>query len=150
VQLHQPDILDAIAAMDARLIVVSFAPLAEFQEWVPYFRERFLERFYKDNNLEMRPDIFARTRFVADPDLEAYHSYGLGRLSPWAAYGLKITWHYMRFIAQGKPLRIPKQSTLQRGGDFVISRDGKITLSLIGKDQSERPSINDVLAALRM
>lgn len=148
-QLHQPDRLDAIAGIDARLIVVSFAPLDEFREWVPYFRKTFLERFYKDNRLEMRHDIFARTRFVADPNLEAYHAYGLGRLSPWAAYGPKIVWRYLQFISQGKPLQIPKQSTLQRGGDFVIGRDGRITLSLIGKDQSERPSINDILASLQ-
>lgn len=149
-QLHQPHILDALAAIDARLIVVSFAPLAELQEWVPYFRERFLEHFYKENNLKMRPNIFARTSFVADPGLEAYHSYGLGHLSPWEAYGPRIVWLYMRFISQGKPLRIPKQSTLQRGGDFVIGRSGKITLSLIGRDQSERPGTDDILAALRM
>jgi len=98
VQLHQPHILDSLAALDARLLVVSFAPLSEFRDWVPYFRKTFLERFYKDNNLEMRSDIFARTRFVADPGLDAYHAYGLGRLSAWAAYGPKIVWPYLKFI----------------------------------------------------
>lgn len=148
-QLHRPDILDAIAAIDARLIAVSFAPLIELQEWVPYFHKTFLERFYKDNNLEMRQDIFARTLFLADPNLEAYRAYGLGHLSPWAAYGPRIIWPYLRFIFQGKPLRMPKQSTLQRGGDFVVGRDTRLALSLVGRDQSERPSVGDILAALQ-
>lgn len=148
-QLHRPEILNEIEAIDARLLVVSFAPVEELREWVPYFKKTFLERFYKDNDLEMRPDIFARTSFLADPGLEAYRAYGLGRLSAWAAYGPNIVWSYLRFIAQGKPLRVPKQSTLQRGGDFVIGRDAMIKLSHIGRDQSERPHIEEVLASLR-
>lgn len=147
-QLHRPDIQSQIAALDAQILVVSFAPLAELSDWVPFFRRHFVERYYKENHLNPPKTVFARTRFLADPKLEVYHAYGMGRHSPWTAYGPKIAWRYLRFIAQGKPLRLPKQDTLQKGGDFVVGRDSRLTLAHVGGDQSDRPSVEDILVAL--
>jgi hypothetical protein len=44
---------------------------------------------------------------------------------------------------------MPNGDTLQKGGDFVVNRRGQVTLSHIGRDQSDRPKITDVLAALK-
>ncbi len=149
-QLHLPEIQHRFAAINAQILVVSFAPIEELSQWVPYFRKSFLERYFKVHNLELLSECFSRTRFLSDTELQAYHAYGLGRFSPWRAYGPKIIRQYMRFIFQGKPLRIPNGDTLQKGGDFVVNREGRITLSHIGADQSERPAVSDILAALRL
>ncbi len=148
-QLHQPATLAEIASLDARLLVVSFAALAEFADWVGYFQKYFLHPSYKDRQLDIRPDVLSRTQFVADPALAVYHAYGMGRYSRWKAYGPSIVRQYLKFLFQGKPLRLPAQDTLQRGGDFVVGHDGRLTLSHVGTDQSERPSVAEVLAALQ-
>ncbi|CAA9580470.1 MAG: hypothetical protein AVDCRST_MAG88-3259 [uncultured Thermomicrobiales bacterium] len=147
-QLHQPAPLDEIAALDARVVVVSFAPLSRLVRWVPHFREHFLVPSYE--GLGMSPaDPFARTRFVADPLLAAYHAYGLGRNSALRVYGPGILLQYARWALGGKSIKKPQEDPLQRGGDFVIGRDGHVTLAFVGRDQSERPAVTDLLAALR-
>jgi hypothetical protein len=148
VQLHRPETLDSFRAADARLIVVSFSSLEALKEWVPYFRRAFLERDYTDHNLSLPDTVFSRTEFVADPQLWAYHAYGLGRHSVLEAYGPRIVRQYLRWMVEGKPIRMTRQDTLQRGGDFVVGRDGRLRLSQVGRDQSERPRIREVLDAL--
>lgn len=154
-QLHRPDILETYAALEARLVVLSFASLDRFREWVPAFQVEFLEPFYKEIAQPARKkvgrvdDPFARTHFVADATLSVYHDFGLGRNSAFKVYGAKILWQYAIWAAQGKPIKKSGGDTLQRGGDFVVGRDGRLTLSHVGEDQSDRPSIEAVLAALR-
>lgn len=138
-----------IAHIDARLAVVSFAPLDRLREWVPYFQEHLLEPSYRQSNLSLPPDIFSRTRFVSDATLDVYHAYGMGRNSPLKVYGPRIIWQYFRWGLEGKPIRKPFQDTLQRGGDFVVGRDGLLTLAHVGRDQADRPSIAEILTALK-
>ncbi len=146
-QLHQPDALNRLAALDARLLVVSFADLSRLTHWVPYFRRRFLDPAYAERGVAPPADALARTRFLADPDRAAYHAYGLGRNSILRVYGPHILWQYVTWALRGKPIGI-RDDTLQRGGDFVVGRDGRLTLSHTGRDQSERPSPDAILAAL--
>jgi hypothetical protein len=148
VQLHQPDFLETLVRLDASLFVFSFAPLDRFQNWVEYFREHFLNPYYRRYNIQLPADPFLRTRFLADPDLSVYHSYGLGRNSPLRVYGPRIAWQYFKWGLVGLPLKRPKEDTLQRGGDFVVGRDGRLTLCHIGRDQADRPSVAEILAAL--
>ena len=148
-QLHRPEVLESYTALAAGLIVLSFAPLERLQKWVPDFRADFLEPYYKKVAGRPADDPFARTRFVADPALSVYHAYGLGRNSAFKVYGAKIIWQYAVWAAQGKPIKKSGEDTLQRGGDFVVGRDGRLTLSHVGDDQSERPSIEAVLAAIK-
>jgi hypothetical protein len=148
VQLHQPDVLSQLAALDAQLVIVSFAAVERLQRWVPYFRRRFLEPAYVARGLAVAVDPFARTRFLADPIRAAYHAYGLGRNSVWRVYGPRILAQYARWGLQGKPIRV-YQDTLQRGGNFVIGPSGRLMLAHTGRDQAERPSVAAILAALR-
>jgi hypothetical protein len=148
VQLLHPLVQSELAKQEAELLVVSFAPRQQLSDWLPFFEKHFLERYFREQQLQPPDNYFSRTRFVSDPRLQAYQAYGLGRHSPWKAYGPKIVRQYLRFIAQGKPLRMPNGDTLQKGGDFVVNRQGRLTLSHIGLDQSERPKVSDVLAAL--
>lgn len=147
-QLHTPQIQQKIVELDARIVVVSFAPLDELRKWVPFFQKNFVEPFYDEEHLERPTDFFPRTRFVADPSLAVYHAYGLGRNSVWRVYGWRIVRAYFQMISRGRPILKPRADTLQRGGDFVINREGKLTLAHVGRDQVDRPSIEDVMAAL--
>jgi hypothetical protein len=148
-QLHRPGPQREIAALGAQLLVVSFAPLAEVTEWVTFFRTHYVGRYYKEHDLELPEGIFQHTRFLADPERRTYHAYGLGRHSIWKAYGPKIVWIYLKFIANRRPLRMPGADTLQKGGDFVVNREMRLTLAHIGRDQSDRPECEAILAALR-
>ncbi|HET9528943.1 MAG TPA: hypothetical protein VFQ92_01225 [Blastocatellia bacterium] len=147
-QLHRPQALDRFREANARLLVVSFAPLAELKEWVPYFQQRFLERDHERYEVQVTEPLLSRTRFLSDPELAAYHAYGMGRHSVFEAYGPRIIRQYLRWIVEGKPLRMTRQDTLQRGGDFVVGSDGRLTLSQVGRDQAERPQVSEILDAL--
>ena len=137
-QLHQPAALDEFERLGAGLLVVSFAEPEYLRGWVPWWRETFL----KDRE---RP---ARTRFLADPQKTVYAAYGLGRHSARAVYSPRILLQYARWAAQGKPIRNTREDKLQRGGDFVVGADGCLRLSHTGRDQSDRPPVSAILAAL--
>ncbi len=148
-QLHLPPVLKEIAALNARLIIFSFATLPKLQKWTPYFQKQFLQNYYDEHNLAMPADPFARTNFLADPNLTAYHAYGLGKNSRQEVYGFKILRQYALWKLQGKPIITPTEDPLQRGGNFAINQANRLTLSHTGRNQSERPAVADLLAALK-
>jgi hypothetical protein len=157
VQLYQPSVLHKLAALDARLLVISFAPLLRMEAWVPFFQANFIEPFYKERGLKMPTDPFERTHFLADPvpssqptdsALSVYHTYGLGRNSLLKVYGPDILRQYAQWAIEGKPIKKPTEDPLQRGGNFVVGRDSRLTLSHVGRDQSDRPKISRILASL--
>jgi hypothetical protein len=47
--------------------------------------------------------------------------------SIWRVYGPRILWQYALWWLQGKPIRL-RDDALQRGGNFVVGRDGHLTL----------------------
>jgi hypothetical protein len=148
VQLHQPAVLEQFVSLSARIVVLSFAPLSKFQKWIPHFRDNFLQPKYQEQNLPFPDDIFARTRFVSNPDLSVYHAYGLDKNKPQEVYSRKVLLQYARWKLQGKPVHIPEEDPLQRGGDFVVNAAGILILSHTGKNQAERPSTDHILQAL--
>lgn len=148
-QLHQPAFLNELAALDARLLVLSFADVNQLRNWVPYFQRHFLEPASAHLDVAAhRTDPFERTRFLADRTRGVYHAYGLGRNSAWRVYGPQILWQYAKWWAQGNLILI-QDDALQRGGDFVVDRDGRLKLAHTGRDQSDRPSADAILTALR-
>lgn len=147
-QLHQPTFLSALTALDARLLVFSFAEEGRLRHWIPYFRRRFLEPAYAASGQTLPTKLFERTYFLADPSRAIYHTYGLGRNTVWRVYGPRILWQYAKWAVQGKPIRL-NDDALQRGGDFVVARDSRLTLAHKGRDQSDRPAPEAILAALR-
>ncbi len=132
-------------------MVISFAALAHLQEWVPFFVENFLAPSYQTAGLPeaITESVLAATDFVADPDLIAYHAYGLDRNTMQEVYGMKILRQYARWRAEGKPVKMPSEDPLQRGGDFVVGNTGRLTLAHTGRNQSERPAVADILAAIQ-
>ena len=149
VQLHLPPFYQQIEALDAQLMVVSFAPLERLQAWVPHFVQWILTPQFEERGLSVPANILARTRFVADPTLDVYHAYGLDRMPVERAWSLKILRQYAKWKLQGKRIEKPSEDTLQRGGDFVVNSHGLLTLSHTGADQSERPSPTEIVAAFK-
>lgn len=147
-QLHRPEVLSKLADLDARLIVVSMANLEELKDWVPFFAKTFLDPVIEQTPREQIAGPFCRTRFLADPARSAYRAYGLGRHSLREVYGLRFMLQYALWAAQGKPIRNNQQDKLQRGGNYVVGRDGRLSMSHIGRDQSDRPPVEKTLAAL--
>ena len=139
--------VNALAARDAQLLVFSFAEEERLRQWLPYFQREFLAPAYAERGLALPADPFARTRFVADPARAVYHAYGLGRNTVWRVYGPQILWQYARWGAQGKTLKL-NDDARQRGGDFVVGRDGRLTLAHSGRDQSDRPPTERIIEAL--
>jgi hypothetical protein len=136
VQLHH-DLQPTIADKRVSIVVVTFAESSDLSLW----QERVLFA-------EAPSADFANTAFLSDPSLTIYHTYGLGRNSFLRVYGVRILWHYAKLYLRGKPLPRVKQDTLQRGGDFVIGRDGRIALAHVGRDQSDRVNSRDIIKAL--
>lgn len=149
-QLHHPTVLHELAALEASWLVISFAPVSRLQKWVPHFQAGFLEPYYEEQKLAAPANPFSRTHFLADPDLSVYHAYGLGRNSLVKVYGPGIIWKYVRFTLQGKPIKRPAEDPLQRGGNFVINRAGRLTLAHTGHDQHDRPPVGKIITALKL
>ncbi|HEY7832360.1 MAG TPA: hypothetical protein VIG30_02240 [Ktedonobacterales bacterium] len=151
-QLHLPTTLQQFAALDAHLLVVSFAPPPRLERFTRYLGERVIPRGYTERGLPP-PDqatLYARTRFAADPALAAYHAYGLGRNTWLRVYGPRIILQYVAWGLRGRRIGLGgDEDTLQRGGNFVVGRDGRLMLAHTGRDQADRPSVAAILEALR-
>jgi hypothetical protein len=148
VQLHQPAVLEALSALDARLLVIAFANVETLSNWIPSFQRTMLDPSYGEKGFLPPAELFARTRFASDQTRAVYHAYGLGRNSALRVYGPRILWQYLKWGLAGRPIHI-QDDTLQRGGDFVVGRDGQLTLAHVGRDQAERPSVDVIVDALR-
>ncbi len=147
-QLHQPQVLKQYEQLDARILIISFVPLERLRSWSDYWCKTFYYPSLPQNQLNEAQDPLARSTFLADPALNTYKTYGLGRYSTLAVYGPQILLQYAKWAVQGKKIRRPNEDTLQRGGDFVVGQDGRIKLAHTGKNQSERPSVESILKAL--
>jgi hypothetical protein len=113
-----------------------------------FFNRQSLQPAYAHHGLTPPEDVVTRIRFLADPSRAVYHAYGLGRNSVWRVYGPRILRQYIKWGMQGKPIRLT-DDTLQRGGNFVVGRDGRLTLAHTGRDQFDRPAPEAILGAHR-
>jgi peroxiredoxin len=86
---------------------------------------------------------------LADENRSVYRAYGLGRGSWWRVWGLSTMRAYGRQIRAGHRPTRPEGDTLQLGGDFVIDRGGRITYAHRSTGPADRPSVDDLLAAVR-
>ncbi len=127
-QLHQQQ--DELAAHDAVVLVASFDP-----------EERVVE-FRRDHDLDFR--------CFADESRAIYRAYGLARGSWRQTLTLKALAPYARLLLSGRTVRAaPSQDIRQRGGDFVVGRDGRLTLAYASDDPSDRPAIASIITACR-
>jgi peroxiredoxin len=86
---------------------------------------------------------------LLDGDRAAYRAYGLGRGPVWKVWGPKVWLAYGRLIRRGRRFQRPTEDTLQLGGDFVIGPDGRVAYAFRSADPDDRPSVDDLIAAVR-
>ena len=86
---------------------------------------------------------------LADETRAVYRAYGLQRGSWWRVWGLKSVRAYGRLFRQGQHLERPTGDTLQLGGDFVVDQDGRLAYAYRSRGPDDRPSVDDLLDAVR-
>ena len=142
-QLHQS--LFAAASISGapppQVVVLTFVQLQRLRAWRDYL--------LRDEAPEgAAAGWFANTIFAIDPQLRAYHAYGLGRNSILRVYGPRMVWQYIERRLRGIPFRKATEDTLQRGGDFVVGTDGRLLVCHVGRDQADRAPVMDLMRAL--
>ena len=127
-QLRQQQ--DELAARDAVVLVVSFDP------------ERRVDEFCRDHRLPFR--------CLADESRTAYRAYGLTRGSWRQTLTPRAVAPYIRLLFSGRVMKAAAdQDIRQRGEDFVVGRDGRLTLAYASDDPADRPDIGSIIAACR-
>ena len=89
-------------------------------------------------------------RCVVDEARTTYRAYGLDR-APWSrTLTPRALAPYVRQIFSPRLVRrASDQDVRQRGGDFVVGRDGRIKLAHASDDPADRPTVEAILAALK-
>ena len=87
---------------------------------------------------------------LVDADRGVYRAYGMGKASWLRTLTPRTLAPYIRLMMSGKVVRsAAEQDVRQRGGDFVIGRDGRLTLVYVSNDPADRPPVDDIIAACR-
>ena len=87
---------------------------------------------------------------VSDADRAAYRAFGLGRGSVARVWGWRAGLRYVGLLRDSglRALRRPTEDTLQLGGDFVVDPDGTLVYGFWGDGPDDRPSVDDLIAAV--
>ena len=120
--------MEELAARDAAVLVVSF---------------------------DSAPDVaeFCRSHAwpfpcLVDEQRAAYRAYGLTQGSWLRTLTPRALAPYIRLMFSGRSVRAaPGQDIRQRGGDFVVGRDGRLTLAHASDDPADRPDIASIVEA---
>ena len=90
-------------------------------------------------------------RCLSDEQRVAYRAYDLGRASWLRTLTPRALAPYVKlFLRQGagRPA-FAGQDLRQMGGDFVVAPDGRLALAYASHDPADRPSVDQLLAAIR-
>ncbi len=121
-------IQDQLTAAHTTVAVISFGSNAGMDAWLAQTRSPFA--------------------LLHDPARAVYRTYGLGK-SFWRVWSPQVMGHYLKLMLQGERLRGVWGDPHQLGGDFIIGPDGRLRLTYYSQDPTDRPAIDDLLAALR-
>jgi peroxiredoxin len=119
---------DRIQDMGADIVVVSFGAGLLARRWLEETKAPFT--------------------LLLDPRREAYKAYHLDR-SLLRSWNLNTFLRYVRLLLSGYRWRGIQGDSAQLGGDFIVDRDGIIRLAWPSRDPTDRPSIDDILNALK-
>ncbi|MEM9714706.1 MAG: AhpC/TSA family protein [Actinomycetota bacterium] len=91
---------------------------------------------------------------LTDPERATYRAYGLDRGSIARVWGWRAARRYLELLRAGgrstvRSLARPIEDTRQLGGDFVVGRDGRFVLAFRGEGPDDRPSVDQLVAAVR-
>lgn len=88
-------------------------------------------------------------RCLVDESRTVYAAYGMGRASWLHTLTPRSIAPYIRHMFGGRIVRSAHhQDVRQRGGDFVVGRDGRLTLAYVSDDPADRPSIDSIVTAI--
>jgi hypothetical protein len=87
---------------------------------------------------------------LGDPDRLLYAAFGFGRAS------LARVWldprsvtHHLRLLARGRrPAPLPRQDTLQLGGDVVVDPGGRVGWVYASRGPEDRPAVAAIIEAM--
>ena len=122
---------DEIEALDAEVLVISFAPLDELGRY--------------------RSELKLPFPIGSDPKGKAYVDYGLAKGSRRQIWHPKTALKYLGYVLKGKKIKKPKKGDdlYQLGGDFVIDAQGRVLLAYASERPDDRPSVDTLIAALK-
>lgn len=86
---------------------------------------------------------------LVDEERASYRAYGFRRGSVRRVWGLRTWRAYARLLRAGRRFERPTEDTLQLGGDVVVDRDGRISYVFRSSDPADRPSVDELLDAVR-
>ena len=115
-------------SLNARIVVVSFGRPEQARFWLDETQTFFT--------------------LLLDPERKAYHAYGL-EYSLARSWSPKVWLEYARLILSGRKWRGIQGDSGQLGGDFIVDSRGVIRFSYRSLDPTDRPSISQLLAALK-
>lgn len=86
---------------------------------------------------------------LLDRERTVYKAYGLER-SYWRSRSLRTRWVYFKAWMAGKKMHDSHgDDTSQLGGDFIVDRNGILRLVHPSHDPTDRPSVDELLKALK-
>jgi hypothetical protein len=85
---------------------------------------------------------------LLDGNHALYRLYGLERslTGPWS---LRALWRALKLLRAGRRWQGIRGDVTEQGGDVLVDAGGVIRYSYISRDPSDRPSVDDLLAAAR-
>ena len=86
---------------------------------------------------------------LVDEKRELYRGYGMLAASFWDIWGVKTWWAHAQAVIAGQKLRGSQGDISQRGGDVLIDPTGMVRLHHVGEGPSDRPSVAQLLEAIR-
>jgi peroxiredoxin len=126
VQLHRHKV--ELASRDAAVLVISFDPQPDVDEFCRRHQWQF--------------------DCLVDEARTAYRAYELTRGSWRQTLTTRALAPYVRLLLSGRTVRAaPGQDIHQRGGDFVVGRDGRLTLAHASEGPADRPDVASVIEA---
>ena len=87
---------------------------------------------------------------LLDADRSTYRAYGIGRAPARRVWSQGTLRRYARILGRDGlgALHRPTEDTRQLGGDFVIDRDGRLSWGFWSEGPDDRPSVDELLAAV--
>ena len=83
---------------------------------------------------------------LLDADRALYRLYGLERslVSPWSP---RAVWRALTLLRAGRRWQGIRGDVTEQGGDVVVEASGLVRYLYVSRDPSDRPSVDDLLAA---
>jgi hypothetical protein len=86
---------------------------------------------------------------LSDPQRAGYAAFGFARGASDKMWSWQTAGAYLRGLTRGELPRRPRGDLDQLGGDVVLDAAGRLVYRFRGETPAERPSVDDLLGALR-